>query len=295
MNECTALPKKELLIQIQIPFCTGHCHYCERKNLGNSRTLFRQYLKALKAEITDTAPEISDYDVTSIHICGDNTITMMGTDILDEFLLFLKRTIPTADHTQWVIDMLPYEMSAASLTVLRNAHISILHLNTGTCQMKEFNLLKRPYYYAAFDGALSLISMYQQHNISIGLFAGLPGQTEDSLVRSLQYALKAQPVQLSLQACSPDAEAKFSSSVDCLMAQSGLQRYGTGWNYALPGQERIEYTQDSDNMDCIGFGAGAATRLDGNSYHNTENLSLYLAYSTDPQMIACDLKSSDMK
>ncbi|MCD7819103.1 MAG: hypothetical protein LUH07_08645 [Lachnospiraceae bacterium] len=289
MDKSTTLHRKELMIQIQIPFCTGHCHYCDRKSLGSDRALFRRYLNALKAEISATAPEISDYDVTSIHICGDNTITMMGTDILDDFLLFLKHTVPNSENAQWIIDMLPYEMSAASLTVLRNAHINILHLNTGTCQMKEFNLLKRPYYYAAFDGALSLISMYQQQNISIGLLAGLPGQTEESLVRSLQYALKAQPMQISLQACSPDAEGLFSNTADKQLALSGLQRYGSGWNYALPSCERIEYLSAADHADCIGFGVGAITRLEGSSYRNTENLSIYLAYSTEPQIIACGL------
>ncbi|MCD8022378.1 MAG: hypothetical protein LUF30_05210 [Lachnospiraceae bacterium] len=348
--------KNKLLVNIQIPFCTGHCKYCTMKSYGKDRALFHRYLSALKNEISSASSDLENYELASVHIRGDNLLSMMSVDALDDFLRFLRQTLPSAKKTQWILEMLPYEMSAASLTVLRNAHLDVLHLNVGTCQMKEFDKLERPYYYAAFDGALSMISMYQQDNISIGLLAGLPGQTEESLLRSIQYAMRAQPMQLSLQACTPDVdvlppsgrgisrpkdedatrrgiscpkdedatrrgiscpkdedatrrgqdaplletlrvsgaaevEATFLEAADACLADFGLYRYGDGWHYAIPGKERLEYSSGVDRIDCIGFGAGALTQMDGCSYHNTENLAFYLEHSTEPAYIACDIKT----
>ena len=222
---------------------------------------------------------------------------MMGGDALDDILRFLKTALPVSERTQWVIDVMPNEMSAAALTVLRNAHLDVIHMGVMTCRMKEFALLNRPYYFAAFDGAISMLTMCRQRGVSIELLTGIPGQTERTLEESVSYAMKAQPEQISLRpyrSCEreedKEREELLLQAAEACLGKFGMERYGIGMDYALPGKERTEFVLEAQGCNRIGFGAGALTRLDGYTYRNTENLELYLAHSAEPRYIACGLE-----
>lgn len=232
-----------------------------------------------------------EYQVSAVHL-GYGTPLAGNTDELADFLLFLQKTLPITPDTKWSMRVLPYQLSAAALTVLRNAGISQLVMETMTCRSDEFAQLQRPYYFAAFDGAISLLAMSRQEDLYLELLLGIPGQTGQTLKDSLDYALKAEPSGVSLQFYDP-MKANLPEMKSLLavakgrLAEARMCSYGQGLDYALPGRERRFLTLAEQGLDRIGFGAGAVTEMEGLRYHNTTNLFLYMANPDNPQMIAC--------
>ena len=64
-----------------------------------------------------------------------------------------------------------------------------------------------------------------------------------------------------------------------------------GYHEVFPGLYQLDTAPASlaPNASVLGLGAGAFTRMDGNSYRNTEDLTRYEKYSARFEMIACDL------
>lgn len=285
------MEKKELVIEVRFPFCPGRCAFCQKSALSRDKSLIGPYWEALRKEVESAREELAEYRVSAVHI-GYGTPLEGDTNALEDFLLFLRQVLPVDEDTQWSIQVLPYQLSAAALTVLRNARIGQLVMETMTCRSDEFAKLKRPYYFSAFDGAVSLLTMARREELYLELLLGIPGQTEQTLQETLNYALKTDPAGVTLQFYDPaqaeTAEMKgLLSLAETHLVEAGMVRYGWGLDFALPGKERRFLPTAGGACDRMGFGAGALTELDGLRYHNTTNLFLYIAHSDDPQEIAC--------
>lgn len=281
------MEKKELVAEIRFPFCSGRCSFCKKGALSRDKKWITSYWEALRKEVKSAAEELENYYISAVHI-GYGTPLEGNIDELADLLLFLRQKLPTDDRTQWSVRVLPCQLSAAALTVLRNAGIDHLIMETMTCRSDEFAKLHRPYYFAAFDGAVSLLTMSKREELYQELLLGIPGQNVQTLNESLNYALKAQPAGIMLQyydpeqAAQPEVQELFAAADERLSA-AGMRRCGER-DYALPGKELRYRAAECDRM---GFGAGAVTELEGLRYHNTTNLFLYMAHPDEPQMIAC--------
>lgn len=280
--------KKELIVEIRFPFCSGRCGFCKKGALSRDKNRIAAYWAALRKEVENSAEELKQYRVSAVHL-GYGMPLESNMDELADLLLFLRNTLPTDEQTQWSMRVMPYQLSAAALTVLRNAGINHLIMETMTCRSDEFAKLHRPYYFAAFDGAVSLLKMSRRESVYQEILLGIPGQSVKSLNESLDYVLKTQPAGITLQyydaeqAVCPEVQALLEAARAKLSA-AGMQSDGNGLEYALPGKELHFHTAKCDRM---GFGAGALTQMEGMRYHNTTNLFLYMAHSDDLQMIAC--------
>lgn len=285
------MEQKDVVIEIRFPFCPGHCVYCRKNALSRDKKLIPAYWNALHREVESTAEELQGSRIAAVHL-GYGVPLEGDADQLADLLLFLRKTLPVGPDTRWSMRVLPYQLSAAALTVLRNAGIDQLVLETETCRSDEFAKLQRPYYFAAFDGAVSLLSMMRQQGVHPEILLGIPGQTADTVRETLNYALKAKPDGIVLhwfdpaQADTPAMQALYAAAVQRL-AESGMQPYADALHYAFPGQELAFPLAKSRPYEQVGFGAGAMTELDGLRYHNTSNLFVYMAHPDEPALIAC--------
>lgn len=237
-------------------------------------------------EIEETSEELSGYEIISVHIEGGNP-GLLGTDGLADFLYACRQMIPAEGNCQWVIDMLPSDLSAAMMTTLRNAHIDGINVGVMTTRMKEYPCLKRPCYLAAFDGAMSILTMHRQKGTGIVLLTGIPEQTEESLAESVRYCMKSNPERFSFYPyLAKGDQTSYLAAIDPILREYGFMSYGDGSHYAQPGKEELDLTADARLLSHMGFGVGAFTCFDGISYHNTEDLQRYIQYSGDPIQIA---------
>ena len=285
------MEQKDVVIEIRFPFCPGHCVYCHKTALSRDKKLIPAYWKALRREVESTAEELQGCHIPAVHL-GYGVPLEGDAEQLADVLLFLRKTLPVGPDTRWSMRVLPYQLSAAALTVLRNAGIDQLVLETETCRSDEFAKLQKPYYFAAFDGAVSLLSMVRQQGVHPEILLGIPGQTPDTVRETLDYALRAKPDGIVLhwfdpaQAGTPAAR-QLQDAAARRLAEGGMQPYADGMHYAFPGQELAFALAKSRPHEQVGFGAGAVTQLEGLRYHNTSNLFVYMAHPDEPQLIAC--------
>lgn len=273
-----------VLIEIRIPFCVGRCACCREQVIPANRETVSRYTSTILLEAEAVAQELSSSACAAVRLCGGNPL-YMRPDGLDDLLSKLKGILPCRKDTQWMLSANPNELSAATLTVIRNAGIHAIDLNVMTCRMDEFALLQRPYYFAAFDGAMSLLTMFRQRGVCIRLLTGIPGQTEATLLESVRHALLTEPDSVEF--------LPFGAQMEPLPAQVGSFLIEQGFEAVTParymrcGVSRRDWVLEARGcFEQYGIGAGAVTRLNGMAYRNTTDVSLYMKHATEPEVIA---------
>ena len=281
------MEQKKAVIRINFPFYPGH-HPLDRKNaLSHDLSLIPQYLKAVLKEMETAAEELSEYEITALHF-GYGTPLLADSDLLADFLLSAKKLGIYSDSTHVSMRILPSQLSAAALTVLRNAGVNELIMETCTCRSREFAHLERPYYFSAFDGAVSLLTMYRQEGVHHELLAGIPEQTGNTIKETIDYVLKSDPSGIILKSFIENENSKeLIKAASQELIDAGMTEYKP-YCYAFPGKEH-HYLLNEDT-DLIGFGVCALTSLDGMKYRNTDNIYVYIAHSGELEAIASLIK-----
>ena len=125
--------------------------------------------------------------------------------------------------------------------------------------------------------------------LTITLLYGMPGQTELMLRKSLGRAAAYAPRYLSVLPCagaSPltDTGSDARALADAYLTQQGYACYAPG-RYARNAAPLRCFLPPTDDVDAVGFGLGAYTRIDGMACRNTLVLSEYIAHADEPEAI----------
>jgi coproporphyrinogen III oxidase-like Fe-S oxidoreductase len=294
------MEKETLKLNIHIPFCTGHCVYCERKNFGQNIGYLQRYRRALEIEVESATEELQNYDIASVHICSDS-LSLFGVGAMDDFLRKLQEAIPSSAQTEWVVELMPSEIAPEYLHILQKRRkIDRISLELMACTKEELAALRRPYTKNIVEHALKTLQEQPLPGLGIRLAIGIPDQTTDSLKETLDQVLLAVPDQISFlryhnNRTSAAEQRSYAEETDWqsyirfaegYLAQHGFEREGKSLCFARPDRIFRENQTEAAAWNTMGFGIGAVTQLDGLCYRNTNDFALYMEHSDDPQEIA---------
>lgn len=299
------MDKEKVLVRIELPFCTGHCVYCEKKTYGQNIAYLQRCRRALEKEIEAAGEELLDYDLVSVHLEADSP-SLFGVGALDDFLRRLRSLIPGSP--QWVVNLMPQELTPEMVHVLLNRQgIDRVLLCLGALGQKELRVLHRPYTQNLAEHAVSFLESPEgsslRERLGIELFYGIPGQSPEAFLEDLRRVRDLRPLQLSLRRFKnrtlslPDQLSlseetpweDYASPAAQLLQKAGYSlgsRLRGGLHYCLPDGLFAENAPEAQGCALMGFGPGAFTSFDQITYQNTTDLALYLAASDDPDKIA---------
>ena len=309
------MKKKELLLYLDIPFCPVHCKHCDKPAVAPHPDLRQQYVHALWKEVQASAGSVDDYEVKAIWIGGDIAGHMFD-DTLLRLLKQLRQWYSITDETEITLKVHPGMVSAETMKLCQQGKVTRLSIEYVTGNVFEYENLGRFLNPRAMD-VTKMILAGQKQELSFDIIAGLPGQSEISLKESLQtvldcgachislhpYESKAdtaltkeweqngEQLQKNLRKHLPDAEelTRLLTMSSELLTQHGMVEYLPG-QWALPGKECTYYVAEAASAECLAFGLGAESCLDGIRSWNTSDLSCYLQYAPDPSKIICRME-----
>lgn len=298
----------DLNIYIHIPFCRYRCSFCNLFTVTATAAdsdLFRAYVSAVARDLRFLAPSLSGRRVRSVFI-GGGTPFAIGVDLLVELLSGLVEVFPDLPATaeEISVEASPDSVLAVGdgLDALLAAGVNRVSIGAQSFDAGELRRAGRGH---AAGPDVIVDSLHRLRsagvgNISVDLIVGLEGQTDASLMQSLDRLEGFLPETVSIYAINPRRGTRLGrnlasfqpgdralferlKAVGASLRESGYERE-TSVQFKLPGrggllQKRLYFS----GVSVLGLGSGARSYTatvdyltGGGSARNRVGLAAYL-------------------
>lgn len=277
-------------VYIHIPFCISKCHYCDFNSHSNKDNLVDRYISALKDEVSMYGEELRD--VRTVFI-GGGTPTCIDSghivEVMNELYKYADRNL----IEEITIEGNPKTFTEDKLIDYVSSGINRLSIGVQSLDDEMLNRIGRAHDRADVYSTLSLVKRHIE-NVNLDIIFGLPDQTEENLVDTLNQAVNLGVNHISFYALKleegtvfyreesegrlnlPDEEAerRMYHLGKAILEESGYMQYEIS-NFAKRGFES-KHNLIYWNVDpYIGLGLSAASNLDGLRYSNVDSFEDY--------------------
>ncbi len=297
-----AKPRRGISLYIGIPFCPTRCLYCSFVSLPltKQKKNVEPYVEHLCREVEYVGNMIKEEKVTvdSIYI-GGGTPTSLSAAQLESLFSAIGKNLPLEDIYEFTVEagradtITPEKLEVIKKHTPDNVRISI---NPQTLNNSVLEAIGRNHTAEDFERAFALAREKGFKNINCDLIAGLPGETEEMFIESLECLCTLDPENVTVHTMCVKRAAglKNSGAVSetpekvCSMVSRGgeiLRRKGfvpyymyrqkdtlgglENTGFSKPGYEGIyNIFMMEDISTVVGLGAGAVTKI----IHHDTNL-----------------------
>lgn len=259
---------------VHVPYCAHRCAYCSFVAVTGRETE-GAYFDAVVREARSRAGELpGPFDTVYF---GGGTPSFAEPASLDRVLAELRASWGVAPAAEVTAEANPDDLDPARLEALVRLGVNRLSVGVQSLEDAELAPLERRHDAAAALAALRSAAGFGLR-LSADLMVGVPGQTRDTLRRSVEGALGAgvghvsvylleiekAPRLVAMRGAEPalfadDEElAERWEEVDDLCAAAGLPRYETS-NWARPGEESRHNLKYWRREPVVALGVSAAS------------------------------------
>ena len=292
---------KNLELYIHIPFCLKKCAYCDFLSFSCDEKTQITYADALIREIEYYGPKMKEYQVSTIFV-GGGTPTWLDENKMLEILDAIYSYFNVSEEAEVTMECNPGTVTAAKLEKYRHAGVNRLSIGLQSADDEELALLGRIHTYKQFLNEMARNAGF--YNINIDLISGIPYQTAEKFLRSLQKVTALKPNHISVYSLiveegtpfyetykfdlvkqeagmqtemlpTEDEVYRTTKLTQQFLANAGYEQYEIS-NFAKPGfacEHNIGYWT---RENYLGMGLGAASLIENVRYSNTTDLYEYI-------------------
>ncbi len=180
-------------LYIHIPFCKTKCPYCDFYSV-TSPGLIPAYLAAVDRESQLYSGSFPGFDSLFL---GGGTPSWLGEAHLSELMKNLRRHFTFAPDSEITLEVNPDDITPEKLRAFRDLGINRLSLGVQSFNKAELRWLQRRHTARQTEAGIELIRAAGFTNLGLDLIYGLPGQTTDAWINTLETALRFHPEHLS--------------------------------------------------------------------------------------------------
>ena len=294
---------KNLELYVHIPFCFKKCEYCDFLSFSCDEKTQLAYADALIREIEYYGPQMRDSLVSTIFV-GGGTPTWLDEDKMVEILDAIYTYFNVSGDAEITMECNPGTVTMAKLTKYRKAGVNRLSIGLQSADDEELQLLGRIHTFEKFVKTFEMARNAGFANINIDLISGIPYQTAEKFMHTLQKVVRLKPNHISaysliiekgtpfyekykfdvvLQEAGKQTEVlptedevyRITKLTQKYLAQAGYEQYEIS-NFAQPGFECVHNIGYWTRENYLGLGLGAASLLNNVRYTNTSDLNAYL-------------------
>ena len=285
--------KKPLGIYVHIPFCRSKCEYCDFYSLtGQDSEAMEAYLKALTTHIRETGPLAPDYRVDTIYF-GGGTPTLFGAKNLSVVLNTIRKYFDVSGTAEITFEANPDSITPRLLRQLHREGFNRVSLGVQCDDDAILEAIGRPHDFQQAREAVARIRKAGFRNLSLDLIYGLPGQTLERWVQTLQHVLTLDPEHIScyglkVEEGTPlyayqdkcglpddDVQADMYLAAVELLKNKGYRHYEIS-NFAkreMASHHNLKYWTGGEYL---GFGPDASSDFGGKRFSIIRDLSGYI-------------------
>ena len=283
-----------------IPFCPTICAYCSFSSypLGIWKDKVDDYLDALSKEIEAVSSMFGGRVKPLTFYMGGGTPTSLNARQMDRILTKLEQCFDLDNVCEKTIEAgRPDSITADKLKAIRDHGITRISINPQTMNQKTLDAIGRRHTVTQVKEAFTLARSLGFDNINMDLIAGLPGETVEDFMYTLDEIRKMAPESLTVHALAIKRAALVnreklylqSASVDdvntminlafettsdmglvpyYLYRQKNIAGNLENVGYAKPGLEALyNILIMEEKQSIVALGAGGSTKI----VHHDEN------------------------
>lgn len=288
--------KKRLGIYVHVPFCRSKCAYCDFNSSACSDTqLMKQYVTTLLAHMSSYRKGCADYSPDTVFI-GGGTPTVLPSDELFRLVRGIKKNFDLVRDAEFTVEANPATLTLSQLKQLRRLGVNRLSMGLQSADERELRALGRIHTRRQFFESFKAAREAKFDNINVDLMFGIPYQTYDSLMRTIDYVTRLEPEHISLynlkiEAGTPFYENRAALSELCadedteyamylaaieLLAARGYEQYEIS-NFARRGFRCLHNMKYWSCEEYLGFGVSAHSYFNGNRFAFIPDVKKYIA------------------
>ena len=278
-------------IYVHVPFCRSKCRYCDFYSLPDcTEEQMREYVNALISHFKEYFYPGHAYQADSVYI-GGGTPSVLGGKELKRLLSALKKLVQFAAYPEITVEVNPESADKKLFRSLKRCGVNRISMGVQSADDEELKRLGRIHTFAQAKQAMDLCRKYCTENLSLDLMFGLPGQTLEKVMNSLERFIELNPTHLSCYALklepgtpmakenpalpSDDEQADMYLAIVNRLKEAGYLQYEIS-NFARPGFASKHNQKYWDLSPYLGFGCGAHSYLGGKRFSFVPDLRRYI-------------------
>lgn len=192
-----------LSLYLHIPFCAHRCRYCVYYSVESTDDASRQgCLTRLRAELDHYVAALGGARFTTLYI-GGGTPTVLSEPQLDALLRHIDATVPRLPGGEWAFECNPLSASETKARMFRDHGFNRVSFGVQSLNPAVLGGVDRGYQSAERVEHTFRVMQDCGFWINVDLLAGLPGDSPESLCRSVEGVLALGPHQITIYNLSP--------------------------------------------------------------------------------------------
>ena len=285
--------KTPLGIYIHVPFCRSKCLYCDFYSLPTKDDkLMENYMNAICAHIKEAGALAPGYLVDTIYF-GGGTPSFFGAEGMSTILTSIRRSFDVSGDAEITFEANPDSVSEALLRRLKAEGFNRVSLGVQNDDDELLKKLGRPHNYDQVVTAVQRIRKAGFQNLSLDLMYGLPGQTLESWVDTLEHVLQLAPEHMSCYGlrveertplyqikdlchiANDDTQADMYLAMVEILQRNGYRQYEIS-NFAKKGKYSRHNMKYWMGGEYLGFGPDASSDFAGKRFSIVRSLPDYI-------------------
>ena len=288
------LNRRRLGLYLHIPFCKSKCAYCDFYSfVPGDEGIYERYVNALITHMESYRQSCRDYAPDTVFI-GGGTPTALPVDQLIRIITAVKRNFSLTKNVEFTLEANPATVTLSELKRLRRAGVNRLSLGLQSADNNELRSLSRIHTRREFEEAFRNARAAKINSINVDLMFGIPGQTRESLLRTLNYVTKLEPDHISFYDLKieegtpfwkmretldlPDEDAEYDMYMSGIrfLASRGYAQYEIS-NFSKPGHQCLHNIKYWNCDEYLGLGPAAHSFFNGNRFSFCKNIEKYIS------------------
>lgn len=280
-------------LYIHVPFCKSLCPYCDFYKLRYNEEEKQLYVNTLVKSLIEKSESLATRRIDTIYF-GGGTPSVLSTDDFRRIIGAICGNYLITQGAEITVECNPSSSLEELIPVLAELGVNRLSLGLQSAIDSERRGLGR---LSGTDRVTECIKIAKANgidNISLDLMIGVPNQTKESLLESLNYVKESGVPHVSAYMLKLEEGTNFYKNAERLnlptedetadmyitmcdyFGRSGLSQYEIS-NFARPGYESRHNLKYWRTEEYIGFGPASHSYLFGRRFHMPAT-----ATATDP-------------
>ncbi len=290
-------------LYIHIPFCMKKCEYCDFVSGAYDPGIRSDYSRALIREMEMYAPVFSDIKFSTVYI-GGGTPSWLEPELMDRILSSMHRCFSIEPEAEFTMECNPGTVTSDFLQMIKGHGVDRLSIGLQSADDKELKTLGRIHDFDRFLHTYEMARNAGFYDINIDIMTGIPGQSKESLSRTLANVLRLKPEHISCYALmieegtpfyekyrddlirqqngqptiylpSDEYEYELYCLARQILSDSGYAQYEIS-NFAKEGYECLHNIGYWRRVPYLGLGLSAASFYDEHRYTNISDIYKYM-------------------
>ena len=203
-------------LYLGIPFCPTTCLYCSFTSypIGLWKKRVDEYLTAMEKEI-DFVSEVYKEKILDTVYIGGGTPTTLEPDELRRLLSYIKNKFDFSTVQEFTVEAGRADsITREKLEVLKEFGVTRISVNPQTMKEETLKIIGRRHTVEQVKEAFKLAKEVDFPNINMDLILGLPGETKEDVMHTMEEVKKLAPDSLTVHSLAIKRASKLNQWIE---------------------------------------------------------------------------------